>query len=56
MDFRGVSLLKVRGGKTGDLRTGEVSEKHKKIVRSQVENAKSMMLQKRMSEGIISEK
>ena len=43
-------------GKTGDSRTGEVSEKHKKIARSQVEDAKSMMLQKRMLEGKISSK
>ena len=34
----------------------QVSGKQKKIARSQVEDAKSMMLQKRMSEGIISEK
>lgn len=43
-------------GKTGDSRTREVSEKHKKIARSQVEDAKSMMLRKRMLEGKISSK
>ena len=43
-------------GKTGDSSTGEVSEKHKKVARSQVEDAKSMMLQKRMLEGKISSK
>ncbi len=43
-------------GKTGDSSTGEVSEKHKKVARSQMEDAKSMMLQKRMLEGKISSK
>ncbi len=43
-------------GKTGDSRTGGGSEKHKKIVRNQVEEAKSMMLQRRMLEGKISAK
>ena len=43
-------------GKTGDSRTGEVSEKHKKIAQSQVEDAKSMMLRKRVLDRKISGK
>lgn len=43
-------------GKTGDSRTGEVSERHKKIAQSQVEDAKSMMLRKRVLDGKISGK
>lgn len=42
-------------GKTGYSKTGEVSEKHRKVAQTQKEEAKSIMLQKKMMEGKVSE-
>ena len=36
-------------GKTGDSRTGQVTEKHRAIAASQIEDAKQIMLQRRLS-------
>lgn len=38
-------------GKTGDSRTGQVTEKHRAIATSQIEDAKQIMLRRRLSKG-----
>ena len=38
-------------GKTGDSRTGQVTEKHHAIAASQIDDAKQIMLQRRLSKG-----
>ena len=38
-------------GKTGDSRTGQVTEKHREIATSQIEDAKQIMLRRRLSKG-----
>ena len=51
-----IGLSKDDLGKTGNSRTGEITEKNRKIAASQTEDAKEAMLQKRMLERKISEK
>ncbi len=46
-----IGFSKENIGKTGDSRTGDVTEKHKAIADSQIEDAKAVMLRIRQSQG-----